>query len=173
MQMGMVGLGRMGANMARRLARGGVDVIGFDPKPDARAAFASGPHLSAVDDLEALVHVLSPPRIVWLMVPAGEQTEETIAALAPRLLAEDVLVDGGNAFYKDSVRRAVELASYGVRFVDCGVSGGAWDRAGREAARSGPRSGLAVLRAERLRPLREDDPQRHRIRHDAGPRRRH
>jgi 6-phosphogluconate dehydrogenase len=124
MQVGMVGLGRMGGNMARRLARGGVDVIGFDPKPDARATFASGPHLSAVDDLEALMHALSPPRIVWLMVPAGEQTEETIAALAPRLLAEDVIVDGGNAFYKDSVRRAVELASYGVRFVDCGVSGG-------------------------------------------------
>jgi 6-phosphogluconate dehydrogenase len=126
MQIGMVGLGRMGANMARRLARGGIDVLGFDPQPDARAAFASGKHLSAVDELEALTHALAPPRIVWLMVPAGEQTEETIAALAPRLLAEDVLVDGGNAFYRDSVRRAVELASYGVRFVDCGVSGGVW-----------------------------------------------
>jgi 6-phosphogluconate dehydrogenase len=114
----------MGANMARRLARGGIEVIGFDANPDARAAFASGARCSAVDHLEALMHALPPPRIVWLMVPAGEQTEETIAALAPRLLAEDVLVDGGNAFYKDSVRRAVELASYGVRFVDCGVSGG-------------------------------------------------
>jgi 6-phosphogluconate dehydrogenase len=124
MQIGMVGLGRMGANMARRLAQGGIGVIGFDPDPDARAAFASAARCSAVDHLEALMHALPPPRIVWLMVPAGEQTEETIAALAPRLSAEDVLVDGGNAFYKDSVRRAVELASYGVRFVDCGVSGG-------------------------------------------------
>jgi 6-phosphogluconate dehydrogenase len=126
MQIGMVGLGRMGANMARRLARGGVEVIGFDPNPDARTAFATDAGCRAVEDLEALMHALAPPRIVWLMVPAGEQTEETIAALAPRLLAEDVIVDGGNAFYKDSVRRAVELASYGVRFVDCGVSGGVW-----------------------------------------------
>jgi 6-phosphogluconate dehydrogenase len=124
MQIGMVGLGRMGANMARRLARGGIAVVGFDPNPDARAALAATARCSAVDHLEALIHALPPPRVVWLMVPAGEQTEETIAALAPRLLAEDVLVDGGNAFYKDSVRRAVELASYGVRFVDCGVSGG-------------------------------------------------
>ena len=124
MQIGMVGLGRMGANMARRLARSGVAVVGFDANPDARAALAAAARCSAVDHLEALMHALPPPRIVWLMVPAGEQTEETIAALAPRLLAEDVLVDGGNAFYKDSVRRAVELASYGVRFVDCGVSGG-------------------------------------------------
>jgi len=113
MQVGMVGLDRMGASMARSLARGGVDVVGFDPKPDARAAFASVPHFSAVDDLEAPMHALSPPRIVWLMVPAGEQTEETSATLAPRPLAEDVIVDGGNALYKDSVRRAVELASYG------------------------------------------------------------
>ena len=124
MQIGMVGLGRMGANMARRLARGGIAVIGFDPDPEARAALATVARCSAVDHLEAMMHALAPPRIVWLMVPSGEQTEETIAALAPRLLAEDVLVDGGNAFYKDSVRRAVELASYGVRFVDCGVSGG-------------------------------------------------
>src|SRR5208282_14950 len=126
MQIGMVGLGRMGANMGRRLARGGVEVIGFARRPDTRSAFAATAGCSAADDLEALIHALPPPRIVWLMVPAGEQTEETIAALAPRLLAEDVIVDGGNAFYKDSVRRAVELAAYGVRFVDCGVSGGVW-----------------------------------------------
>ncbi len=126
MQIGMAGLGRIGANMAHRLARGGVEVVGFDPNPDARTAFATEPGCRAVEDLEALMHALPPPRIVWLMMPAGEQTEETIAALAPRLLAEDVIVDGGNAFYKDSVRRAVELASYGVRFVDCGVAGGVW-----------------------------------------------
>jgi 6-phosphogluconate dehydrogenase len=126
MQIGMVGLGRMGANMARRLARGGGAVVGFDPDPALRTAFADNARCSAADDLEALIHALAPPRIVWLMVAAGEQTEETIAALAPRLLAEDVIVDGGNALYKDSVRRAVELASYGVRFVDCGVSGGVW-----------------------------------------------
>jgi 6-phosphogluconate dehydrogenase len=126
MQVGMVGLGRMGGNMARRLARGGIDVVGFDPDAEARSSLAATPHCTVVDDMAALVHALAAPRIVWLMVPAGELTEETIAALAPRLAAEDVIVDGGNAFYKDSVRRAVELASYGVRFVDCGVSGGIW-----------------------------------------------
>ena len=126
MHIGMVGLGRMGANMARRLARGGVEVTGFDPDAHARAALAETRGFTAVEDLATLVHALPAPRIVWLMVPAGELTEETIADLAPRLTAEDVIVDGGNAFYKDSVRRAVELASYGVRFVDCGVSGGIW-----------------------------------------------
>ena len=125
-QVGMVGLGRMGANMARRLAQGGIGVVGFDPDAHARAALAATPRCAVVDDLTGLVHALQAPRIVWLMVPAGEVTEETIAALAPRLLAEDVIVDGGNAYYKDSVRRAVDLASYGVRFVDCGVSGGIW-----------------------------------------------
>ena len=126
MHIGMVGLGRMGANMARRLSRGGVEVTGFDPDAHARAALADTRGFTAVEDLATLVHALPAPRIVWLMVPAGELTEETIADLAPRLTAEDVIVDGGNAFYKDSVRRAVELASYGVRFVDCGVSGGIW-----------------------------------------------
>jgi 6-phosphogluconate dehydrogenase len=126
MHIGMVGLGRMGANMARRLSRGGVDVTGFDPDARARADLADTRGFTAVEDLAALVHALPAPRIVWIMVPAGELTEETIADLAPRLAAEDVIVDGGNAFYKDSVRRAVELASYGVRFVDCGVSGGIW-----------------------------------------------
>jgi 6-phosphogluconate dehydrogenase len=126
LQIGMVGLGRMGANMARRLARGGAEVIGFDSDADARAALAASSGCSGVDDMEALIHALPAPRVVWLMVPAGAPTEETIAALAPRLASEDVIVDGGNAFYKDSVRRAVELASYGVRFVDCGVSGGIW-----------------------------------------------
>ena len=126
MRIGMIGLGRMGANMARRLARSGIEVTGFDPDAHARAALAGTSGFTAVEDVAALVHALPAPRIVWLMVPAGEVTEETIADLAPRLAAEDVIVDGGNAFYKDSVRRAVELASYGVRFVDCGVSGGIW-----------------------------------------------
>ncbi|HKW80267.1 MAG TPA: decarboxylating 6-phosphogluconate dehydrogenase, partial [Casimicrobiaceae bacterium] len=123
---GMIGLGRMGANMARRLGRGGVGVTGFDPAADARAGFAGIARCSAVDTIEALVHALPAPRIVWLMVPAGKVTESVIAELAPRLHAEDIIVDGGNAFYKDSLRRAVDLASYGIRFVDCGVSGGVW-----------------------------------------------
>jgi 6-phosphogluconate dehydrogenase len=126
LHIGMVGLGRMGANMARRLAAGGVTVAGFDPAPEARAAFAAIAQCSAADSLEALVHALPPPRIVWLMVPAGKVTEAVLAELGPRLHSEDIIVDGGNAFYKDSVRRAVELASYGIRFIDCGVSGGVW-----------------------------------------------
>jgi 6-phosphogluconate dehydrogenase len=128
LQIGMVGLGRMGANMARRLAVGGVEVVGFDPDATARSALGESAGCAAADDLEALVHALHAPRVVWLMVPAGERTEATLAELAPRLLPEDVIVDGGNAFYKDSQRRAVELASYGIRFVDCGVSGGVWGR---------------------------------------------
>jgi 6-phosphogluconate dehydrogenase len=126
MNIGMVGLGRMGANMAKRLALGGVSVIGFDPDANARTAFAAVAGCQSVDSLEAMVHALPPMRVVWLMVPSGHPTEATIAELAPRMHAEDVIVDGGNAFYKDSVRRAVDLASYGVRFVDCGVSGGVW-----------------------------------------------
>jgi 6-phosphogluconate dehydrogenase len=126
LHIGMVGLGRMGANMAKRLARGGVAVIGFDPDPNVRAAFAAVAGCQSVDSLEEMVHALPPLRVVWVMVPSGHPTEATIAELAPRLHAEDVIVDGGNSFYKDSVRRAVDLASYGVRFVDCGVSGGVW-----------------------------------------------
>jgi len=126
LHIGMVGLGRMGANMAKRLARGGVAVTGFDPDASARAAFAAVAGCQSVDSLEEMVHALPPLRVVWVMVPSGHPTEGTIAELAPRLHAEDVIVDGGNSFYKDSVRRAVDLASYGVRFVDCGVSGGVW-----------------------------------------------
>src|SRR5437660_11425253 len=126
MQVGMMGLGRMGERMALRLARGGVAVVGFDADVDVRSRFAEAPGCTVVEDSEALVHALSTTRIVWLMIPAGEPTESMIAALAPRLSAGDVIVDGGNAFYKDSVRRAVELASYGIRFIDCGVSGGVW-----------------------------------------------
>jgi 6-phosphogluconate dehydrogenase len=126
LQIGMVGLGRMGANMGRRLARNGVHVVGVDPDASAAAAFGGTAGCATADSIEAMVHALTAPRVVWLMVPAGERTDAAIAALAPRLSAEDVIVDGGNAHYKDSVRRAVELASYGIRFVDCGVSGGIW-----------------------------------------------
>jgi 6-phosphogluconate dehydrogenase len=142
MQLGMVGLGRMGANMARRLAAGGVSVVGYDPDPVARAAFAQDGTV-ALDALDALVHALAAPRVLWMMVPAGERTETTLATLAPKLSAEDVVVDGGNAWYKDSVRRAVELARYGVRFVDCGVSGGVWGREQGYALMFGGSAGAA------------------------------
>jgi 6-phosphogluconate dehydrogenase len=115
----MVGLGRMGANMAERLRAGGHTVIGFD-----RAA-TSG---RDVDSLEALVAALPAPRIVWVMVPAGPPTYETIDALAGLLSAGDVVVDGGNSRYTDDIKHADDLAEKGIGFVDCGVSGGVWGR---------------------------------------------
>jgi 6-phosphogluconate dehydrogenase len=125
MQIGFVGLGRMGGNMARRLARGGVSVAGFDHNADARSALARD-GVTAVDSLAKLVGALASPRVVWLMVPAGTITEATITALMPLLAPGDVVVDGGNAFYKDSQRRGAQLAQANLRFVDCGVSGGVW-----------------------------------------------
>jgi len=126
MQIGMVGLGRMGGNMARRLARGRVAVVGYDESPDTRAALGAEKTLTPVASLAALVAELPAPRVVWLMLPAGAATESAITTLRPLLAAGDVVVDGGNAFYKDSRRRGAELAAAGLRFVDCGVSGGVW-----------------------------------------------
>ena len=117
-QLGMVGLGRMGGNMAERLRRGGHEVVGFDRAAGARD----------VDSLEALVQALAPPRVVWVMVPAGAPTYETIAALTALLEPGDVVVDGGNSRYTDDQRHAAELAPTGIGFVDAGVSGGVWGR---------------------------------------------
>ena len=121
----MAGLGRMGANMALRLMRGGHEIVAYDPDPDAvRAIEAEG--ASGVDSLAELVGGLIPPRAVWVMAPAGEPTETTIHTLSELLSAEDIVVDGGNAFYKDSIRRAGILKEKGVRFLDVGTSGGVW-----------------------------------------------
>ena len=123
MNIGIVGLGRMGGNMARRLARGGVRVVGFDRDEAVRNGIAiDGIEVAA--SLDLLVSVLPPPRVVWLMVPAGEITGQTLDALAPLLTAGDVIVDGGNANYHDSQRRGDALRARGLRFADCGVSGG-------------------------------------------------
>ena len=126
MQIGIIGLGRMGGNMARRLARGGVEVIGFDKDPAAAKALADEGVLEAALSIGALTKRLSAPRVVWLMVPSGHITELTVEDLWPELARGDVIVDGGNANYKDSQRRGAALASAGIRFVDCGVSGGVW-----------------------------------------------
>ncbi len=126
MKIAMVGLGRMGANMARRLARGGAQVIGQDVSAPARAALADEPGVSAVDTLEALVVALPAPRIVWLMLPAGAVTEHAVQHLASLLHRDDLVVDGGNANYRDSMRRGALLWDRGIEFVDCGVSGGIW-----------------------------------------------
>ena len=125
MQLGMVGLGRMGANMAQRLQRSGHAVVGFDRSPEARARLAAaGP--DAVDSLPALVAALDAPRAVWIMVPAGAPVDDTIAELQPLLAPGDVVIDGGNSFYRDSQRRAEALAQAGIAYVDVGTSGGVW-----------------------------------------------
>ena len=125
MKLGMAGLGRMGANMALRLMRGGHEIVAYDPGPDAvRAIEAEG--ASGVDSLAGLVGRLIPPRAVWVMAPAGEPTETTIHTLSELLNADDIVVDGGNAFYKDSIRRAGILKEKGISFLDVGTSGGVW-----------------------------------------------
>jgi 6-phosphogluconate dehydrogenase len=126
MQIGMIGLGRMGANMARRLAAGGVEVRAFDVSPMARAALAGVANVSAPETLVDLVGGLRAPRVLWCMLPAGAPTEDTLAQLEAILAPGDALVDGANAFYRDSMRRAAEFAQRGLHFVDAGVSGGVW-----------------------------------------------
>jgi len=124
--LGMIGLGRMGGNMSRRIARAGHVVIAWDRAAEARAALAGEPRLVAVVTLEELVANLPSPRIVWLMLPAGAPTDETLQRLLPVLSPGDVVVDGANAMYKDSQRHAAALAAHGLSFVDAGVSGGVW-----------------------------------------------
>ncbi len=115
--LGMIGLGRMGGNMAERLRRGGHEVVGYDRSADSERQ---------VDSLEALIDRLATPRTVWVMVPAGTPTYDTIDALAELLEPGDVVVDGGNSRYTDDMRHGEQLAEKGIGFVDCGVSGGVW-----------------------------------------------
>jgi len=125
-QIGMVGLGRMGGNMARRLARAGLGVVAWDRAAGARAGLASEARVNVVATLAEMVAALPAPRAVWLMLPAGAPTEEALAELRGLLTAGDVVVDGANALYRDTQRRAQELASHGLELVDAGVSGGVW-----------------------------------------------
>lgn len=125
MELGMVGLGRMGANMAQRLAQGGHRVGGFDPSPEARQ-HAGTRGITPADSLAALVAALPTPRVVWLMVPAGRIVDDTLDILLPLLSAGDIVIDGGNSYYKDSQRRAARVEPAGIAFVDCGTSGGVW-----------------------------------------------
>jgi 6-phosphogluconate dehydrogenase len=116
MQVGLVGLGRMGSGIRERLRRRGHDVVAYD----------SDPALTEVASLQRLVERLAPPRLVWVMLPAGEATESVVASLAALLAAGDLVIDGGNSHYRDSVRRASVLAEKGIRFLDVGTSGGVW-----------------------------------------------
>ena len=124
MDIGIVGLGRMGANMARRLARGGARVLAYDRSSTVREALAGEPGVECVEGLAAACAQLEGERVILLMLPAGEVTEDALRELLPLLSAGDTLVDGGNAFYKDSMRRAMDLSQQGLRYIDAGVSGG-------------------------------------------------
>ncbi len=123
MELGLVGLGRMGANMARRLMRDGHRCVAYDVNPDTVAALA-GEGAEGASSLQELASKLSAPRSIWVMVPAGEITERTIEDIAAVLEPGDAIVDGGNSYYRDDVRRAEKLREQGIDLVDCGTSGG-------------------------------------------------
>ena len=123
MELGIVGLGRMGANMARRLMRDGHKIVAYDVNPDAVATLA-GEGAEGASSLEDLAAKLSAPRSVWVMVPAGEITEKTVEEVAAVLDSGDAIVDGGNSYYRDDIRRAAKVGEQGIDYVDCGTSGG-------------------------------------------------
>ncbi|MEP7028406.1 MAG: NAD(P)-binding domain-containing protein, partial [Candidatus Eisenbacteria bacterium] len=125
MRVGMIGLGKMGGNMATRLVRGGHEVVGTARGADSIKELESHGGEGA-PDVASLVAKLPAPRSIWLMVPAGEPTEQVLTQLLAACSAGDVVIDGGNSYYKDSVRRAASLGKHGVRFLDQGTSGGVW-----------------------------------------------
>jgi len=146
----MIGLGRMGANMAQRLMRGGHKVVGYDPAAAARALLEKNGAQTAAS-LEQMVAKLKAPRTVWLMVPAGEITDSTITSLVPLLAAGDTIIDGGNSNYRDTQRRAALVAQRKIEYVDSGTSGGVWGLAEGYSLMIG--GDEAVV--ERLRPIFE------------------
>jgi 6-phosphogluconate dehydrogenase len=125
MELAMIGLGRMGANMVRRLLRGGHSCTVYDVNPaNVEQLVAEG--AIGAGSIADLVAKMSPPRAIWIMVPAGAATEQTIETLAPLLEADDIIIDGGNSHFKDDVRRSRRLAPAGIRYLDAGTSGGVW-----------------------------------------------
>ncbi|MBV9166661.1 MAG: decarboxylating 6-phosphogluconate dehydrogenase [Solirubrobacterales bacterium] len=125
MQLGMVGLGRMGANLVRRLMRAGHECVVYDVSPDAVNSLV-GEGATGSGSLEEFVKSLSVPRAAWVMVPAGDLTEKTVHQLADLMDSDDAIIDGGNTYYRDDMRRAQELSRRGVHYIDCGTSGGVW-----------------------------------------------
>ncbi len=125
MQLAMIGLGRMGGNMVRRLVQGGHEVIGYDSKADAVKAHATK-GVTAAKNLADVARLLEPRRVVWVMVPAGAPVESTLEQLAPHLSRGDIVIDGGNSNFHDSQRRATVLKAKGIEFIDVGTSGGIW-----------------------------------------------
>ena len=125
MKIGLIGLGRMGGNIARRLMRNGHEVVAYDRDAEAVKKLAAD-GAEGADSLDDMRGKLDTPAIWWVMVPAGEPTEQTVQAIAEKASAGDIIIDGGNSFYKDDVRRAKDLAEKGIRYVDVGTSGGVW-----------------------------------------------
>lgn len=126
MRLALIGLGKMGGNMARRLCRGGIEVVGYNRSPQIVNTLAAEEGMIAATSLADAVGKLSAPRVVWLMLPAGEATEQAIDALLSMLQEGDLVIDGGNANFHDSQRRAARLAEQGILFMDAGTSGGVW-----------------------------------------------
>jgi len=128
MQLGMIGLGRMGANIVRRVAKGGHECVVYDHNPDAVKAMAGEERTTGVGSLPELAEKLTAPRVVWVMVPAGTITTGVIEELAKSLESGDIVIDGGNSYYRDDIRHAKRLSEKGIHLLDCGTSGGVWGR---------------------------------------------
>lgn len=126
MRIAIIGLGKMGGNMARRLCRGGIEVVGFNRSPHITEKLSREENLIPAANLVEAVTKLAAPRVVWLMLPSGEPTGEMIQELIPLLSPGDIVVDGGNSNYHDTMRRGQQLADHGIRFMDAGTSGGVW-----------------------------------------------
>jgi 6-phosphogluconate dehydrogenase len=126
MQIGMIGLGKMGGNMSRRLMKAGHHCVVFARNAKAREGLAKEGATAAVSLADVVKTLGKKPRVVWLMLPAGRTTDETVESLSSLLEADDIIIDGGNSFYKDDIRRAKKLAEKGIRYLDCGTSGGVW-----------------------------------------------
>lgn len=126
MQLGMIGLGRMGANIVRRVVNGGHECVVYDHNPDAVKAMAGENNTTGVSSLSELRDKLSAPRVIWVMVPAGTITTGVIEELATTLDAGDIVIDGGNTYYRDDIKHAKLLSGKGIHMLDCGTSGGVW-----------------------------------------------
>ncbi len=150
MEVGIVGLGKMGGNMTVRLVRGGHRVVGYARTPAVVEAVVQHGAVGA-NSLADLVRQLKPPRVVWMMIPSGDPVDQTLAQLRPLLSAGDLVVDGGNSYYRDTLRRAALVTSWGFRFVDVGTSGGIWGLAEGYSMMVGG----AEVDVERLRPILE------------------
>ena len=128
MQLGMIGLGRMGANIVRRLVDNGHECVVYDHSPDAVKALAGEDKITGVSSLSELVDNLTKPRVVWVMVPAGDITTEAIKELVNALQSGDIVIDGGNTYYRDDLKHSKALSEKGIHLLDCGTSGGVWGR---------------------------------------------